>query len=441
MPVRAPSSGSPPARVAVVLPGGGARGAYEAGALAVLLPALEARGERVTIYSGTSVGAINAVVLAAMAHRSADAQASALVERWRGMRKTDVIARIVGPGLAVTALRFVGEALHLPGIRTTGLLDPSPLRDSLERWIDWVALQRNVRRGTVDAVTVVATGLSRGGPVAFTQTRQRLPRPGGAAELRFVRTTLAGEHVRASAAIPLLFAPVQVTRPRAARDHYIDGGTRLNTPLKPALALGADRVIVVGVEPLVRRTDAGVREHEPRQADVVANILDGLLVDQVGTDLHRLAAINSFFVDGVGAGPSNSARAYRVSRGRQPYRRIAYALVAPERRGEIGALAEAVFERRFGGWRGVRAPDYPLLAHVLGGPSRARGELLSFLLFDEAFTEALMDLGRRDALRWLDRHPRVWCSDAAHDFDVDSVQAETVREQQTLTEFRELHRH
>jgi NTE family protein len=440
MPALASSNGDQPARIAVVLPGGGARGAYEAGAMAVLLPALAARGERVTIYSGTSVGAINAVVLASLADRNADAQAAALVDRWRDMRKTDVIARIIGPGLAVTALRFLGEALHVPGIRTAGLLDPAPLRESLERWIDWVALQRNIRRGRVDAVSVVATGLSRGGPVAFTQTRQPLPRGRAAEELRFVRTTLAGEHVRASAAIPLLFAPVEVTRPRAARDHYIDGGTRLNTPIKPALALGADRVIVVGVEPLGRRPDVPPATHPPQQADVLANILDGLLVDQVSEDLHRLAAINSFFVDGVGTGPSNSARAYRTSRGRLPYRRVAYALVAPERRGEIGALAEAVFERRFGGWRGLRAPDYPLLARLLGGPSHARGELLSFLLFDEAFTAELMELGRRDAHRWLDRHPRVWCSDAAHDFDVDTVRAESVREQQTLTEFRELRR-
>src|ERR1700716_2579685 len=98
MPELASSNGNPPTRIAVVLPGGGARGAYEAGALTVLLPALEARGERVTIYSGTSVGAINAVVLASLAHRYPDAQAAALVERWRDMRKTDVIARIIGPG-------------------------------------------------------------------------------------------------------------------------------------------------------------------------------------------------------------------------------------------------------------------------------------------------------------------------------------------------------
>ena len=88
--------------VAVVLPGGGARGAYEAGAMAELLPALEARGERVESFCGTSVGAINAASLASLAHLPAAHQAEATIARWAGMRKGDMIRRIVGPSLPLT---------------------------------------------------------------------------------------------------------------------------------------------------------------------------------------------------------------------------------------------------------------------------------------------------------------------------------------------------
>ena len=96
----------------------------------------------------------------------------------------------------------------------------------------------------------------------------------------------------------------------------------------------------------------------PVLADVAANVLDGLLVDQVAYDLRRMAAINSFFAEGASTGTSRAARAYRIARGHSPYRPISYALVAPRQRGAIGRLAERVFERRFGGMRGVRDLDY-----------------------------------------------------------------------------------
>jgi NTE family protein len=256
-----------------------------------------------------------------------------------------------------------------------------------------------------------------------------------------MRVRLAGEHVRASAAIPLLFPPVEVTRPRAARDHYIDGGTRLNTPIKPALALGAERVIVVGFEPF--SAAGGARDPpsaRPRLADVAANVVDGLLVDQVGDDLHRMVSINSFFAEHASGGPSPAARAYRRSRGRPPYRRVSYALVAPETRGEIGRIAESVFERRYAGLRGLTSPDYPLLARLLGGRTRSRGELLSFLLFDRVFVAELIEAGRRDARRWLDRHPGFWCSDASHDFDVGGDDEARLRDEEVLDEWRALRR-
>lgn len=429
------NGGSP--RVAVVLPGGGARGAYEAGALSVLLPALEARGERVSIVCGTSVGAINAALVGSMADRPPSEIAAAGVERWSQVRRGDVLGRIVGPGMAIKALRFLGEALEVPGVRLSSLLDPAPLRDSLERWIDWMALHRNVKQGQIDAVCVVATAVTKGRPIAFVETTGALPKRSSSSPLQYVRAQLAGEHVRASAAIPLLFPPVEVTSPAAVADFYIDGGTRLNSPIAPALALGADRVIVIGFEPFTGergREGGGV----PRLSDVGANVLDGLLVDQVSDDIHRLAAINSFFVDGP-AGTPASATAYRTARGHEPYRKISYALVAPERRGALGDLAEEVLRTRHGGLRALADPDVAFMSRLLGhGPSR--GELLSFLLFDERYLAGLLELGAADAQRWLDRHPRLWCADASHDLDVDPGAFASARDQHALDEFRAMRR-
>jgi NTE family protein len=430
----------PGATVAAVLPGGGARGAYEIGAMSVLLPALEARGERVAVWCGTSVGAINATLLASLAHRAVPEQVDHAIALWLEMRKQDVIARIAGRGGARVLVRLVGHALGVPGMGLASLLDPSPLQASLDRWIDWTRLAHNVHEGVVDAVCVVATSLSTGDPVAFVSTHGAAPSP-REDDLRFAATRLRGEHVRASAAIPLLFPTVEITTPRSAHGHYIDGGTRLNSPIKPALSLGADRVIVVALEPFAQRAARPSAHRSPGIANVAANVLDGLLVDQVTHDLRRLAAINSFFVENATTGTSTSARAYRIARGHAPYRPIAYALVAPRSRGAIGRLADAVFERRFGGLRGLRDPDYAVISRVLGERVPSRGELLSFLLFDPAFVSELIEMGRRDAARWLRRHPRFWCKDASHDLSViGTVDRERLNEEKALDEFRALRR-
>lgn len=428
------------ASVAVVLPGGGARGAYEVGALSVLLPALEARGERVSIWCGTSVGAINAATLASLAHLSAAEQVAQVEDVWQTLRKEDVLSRIVGRGGARVLLRLVGHALGLPGVALASVLDPSPLKASLKRWIDWRQLAENVRRGHVDSLCVIATLLETGQPVAFVATRAPLPDRVDE-HVRYVRTRMRGEHVRASAAIPVLFPTVEINSPQSAAGHYTDGGTRLNSPIKPAIDLGADRVIVVGLEPFRRRHDMHRARREPGIADVAANVLDGLLVDQVANDLRRVAAINSFFVEDTRHGTMASVRAYRIARGHQPYRPISYALVAPKRRGAIARLAEEVFERRYGGLRGLRDVDFAVIARALGAGTRSRGEFLSFLLFDQMFIEELAQMGKRDAARWLRRHPRFWCRDAGHDLAAARLDQERITEQLILDEFRSQRRH
>ena len=234
----------------------------------------------------------------------------------------------------------------------------------------------------------------------------------------------------------MLVPAVEVTTPRRAAGFYADGGTRLNSPIKPALNLGADRVIVIGLEPFA---PAGGRPASPRGpsiADVAANVLDGMLVDQVAQDVRRMALINSFFVEDLATGTLHSPRSYRLARGHAPYRPVSYALVSPRRSGEIGRIAQRVFHRRYGGWSRFRDIDYTVISRILGSSSQARGELLSFLLFDPEFTAELIELGRRDAQRWLRRHPRFWCRDASHDLRMGAVDRTVLKEQDALEEFR-----
>lgn len=410
-------------RVGIVLPGGGARGAYEVGALSVLLPELERRGERISIICGTSVGAINAAFLGSVAHRPAAEQVALGMSHWQSISRRDIIKNVVGPGLPITAARMLGDMLEIPGVRLSGLLDPRPLRQTLDRMVNWDDLARNGRDGAYDAVCVVATSLARSGPVAFVQGSAVPPdsRPG--ADLRYLPVDrLQAQHVRASAAIPLLFAPVRVDIENEPSEYFVDGATRLNTPIAPALALGADRVIVVGFDPLGQRTPprTGGVPIKPRLADVIGNIVDGLLVDQVNDDLHQMVTLNQM-IDAPRSRGARASQRIRKARGKPPYRKVEYALVSPPRRGELGALADEVFNRKYAGMRGLLTPDLPLFSRLLGGGrTPARGELLSFLMFDQLYFEKLIEAGQRDAFAWLSRHPDFWCSEAGHDFDFDT---------------------
>ena len=104
------------------------------------------------------------------------------------------------------------------------------------------------------------------------------------------------------------------------------------------------------------------------------------------------------------------------------------------------AVAGLMLHMIYGGWRGLRDLDYVVISRALGGRTRSRGELLSFLLFDPLFVSELISLGRRDAGRWLRRHPGFWCRDAAHDLSIGPMDHRRLAEQEALDEFRALRR-
>jgi NTE family protein len=389
-------------RVGLVLAGGGARGAYELGALSVLLPVLEDRDERPSIIVGTSVGAINAAGLTSSQHLPADRAIAQELERWREVDRGAVIRPIL-PRLPVTALRFAGGVLGVPGMHLRSLLDPSPLERNLRRWIDWEQLHENVADGAVETLAVVATAASTGRPVAFVEG-QLAETAGNSHVVDYVAARVDREHVRASAAIPILFPPVCIRHPESVRGWYVDGGTRLNTPIKPAIDLGADRVIVIGtgsVTPVPKH--AGRYEMPAPDFGVSAlHLLQGALTDPLVEDMRKVGEINMFYAK---RSQSPAAARLRRAHGRPPYRPVPYMFIAPRRPDAIAKLAMRTFQRRYGGLKALRSPDLAVMGRLLGGQSPTHGELLSYLLFDHEFIDGLVKMGRRDAKAWLQAPP------------------------------------
>ena len=388
-------------RVGLVLSGGGARGAYEAGVLSVLLPELERRGQRPTVLVGTSVGALNAASLAVDADQSAGQAAGRLVERWRGWRLKDVFHSIAGWQAPLTALRYLGEVLGAPGVRLPGLLDPAPLRDSLDRLIDFSALHRNVRNGTLECLAVCASPAANPRNTVFVEHRGQPDLP-SRPTVEYVTTKLSGEHLMASAAIPALFPAVRVQRPTGSQGWYYDGCARLNTPLDPALELGVDRLVVIGTHSIAPRPSefwAG-SEKQPDLADGALQLLTATLLSPLIDDVRRFGQINEL-VSGVAAG---AVAAHRDTHRRRPYRQVPYMYIAPATRGAVGDLASQVFRRHYRGLRAFTAPpDLAILSRLLGGESEQHGELISYLMFAPEFIDQAIELGSQDAHRWLRR--------------------------------------
>src|ERR1700754_5116878 len=275
-------------RTAMILSGGGARGAYEVGVLWYIFDDLSrVRGAppKIDILCGTSVGAINACYLAA---HLADPVLGMrrLVHLWSELQ----ITRVLGFG----ARQVVGiPRLLLGGAEGTGLFDVRPMAELVQREISWRALARALRRKQLRALTVSTTEVATGRTVVFMQTAPDVDIPRTAPPRTLFRSDHIGpHHALASAAIPLLFPPVRIDD-----ELYLDGGLRQNTPISPALRLGATHVFAIGSS----REFKGVRANEAANVDVKApgaafllgKVLNAFLLDHVDGDLELLNRVNN----------------------------------------------------------------------------------------------------------------------------------------------------
>lgn len=225
----------------LILSGGGARAAYQVGVLAAIAELLPVGASNpFPVIVGTSAGAINAVSLAsgAMDFRGA---IEALTAFWQGFR-SHLVLRSDWPGVIHQASRFVSHNLMGIGAQVpVALLNSSPLRGLLNDKLNMTGIDQAIAQKQLQAVAVTAFGYESGQAVTFYQGGGTID-----AWLRHRRigvpTQLTVEHLLASSAIPLLFAPVKI-----GEEYFGDGAVRQSAPISPALHLGASRVLVVGV--------------------------------------------------------------------------------------------------------------------------------------------------------------------------------------------------
>lgn len=392
-------------RFALILSGGGARGAYEAGVLSWILDDLPERLGRPVhfdILTGSSVGAIHACYVAAT---MGEARAGRrLINIWRTLQVSGVYRLGMGDVVGIP-LRLLGIAPRptMPpeaGIaqRLSGLLDTLPLERLVRERIPWTDLRRHVDEGTVEAVAVAATEIGSGRSIVWVDNRGRAVQRWPHDPFVVARSAvLEPRHALASAAIPFLFPA-----PCIDGQYFCDGGLRLNTPLAPALRLGADRLLIVGLRhvatPEEQATLAADREaNYASLAFLAGKVLNALLLDHVDYDVDRLRLVNAILDTGTRTyGPeflTHINEAIEPLRG-TPYKVVRNVYIRPSR--DLGVIAsECLAEHRR--IRGVRAWLSDAMVRYAVHGIAAEADLLSYLYFDRCYAEHLIELGRADA--------------------------------------------
>ncbi len=382
-----------------MLSGGGARGAYEAGIVAGIVEVLS-RTSRASapfdVFTGTSVGAINAAWLAAHADRP-DMEVDGLLAHWRELELSkhlslDPLRFVLGSRRGARLARLRGEGDERWG---RSLLDPRALEELVETGLPYERLHENVDRGHVRALVVAALEIATGRTTMFSElARGAALEPSRDPRRVVVPARIEARHVLASAAIPLLFPSRRI-----GGSYYCDGGVRFNTPIAPAIRCGAQRLVVISLlypnATFVQPAEAEAHVHAyPSPVFLLGKVLNALLLDPVRYDLQVLEGINSLIgtlEETLDPDELERVRETMTKNRGAPYQRIETLVFRPS--ADIGKMAHRhAQDVRMGTLSSM------LVARLADLGEDLEADLLSFVLFDGAFASALIELGRKDAL-------------------------------------------
>ncbi len=386
----------------IVLSGGGARGAYEVGVLKYICEELCETGQApFPVLSGSSVGAVHAAYMAAMAYPSPHTRdISYLAGRWTSMDLGEMVRFDFSRVFNMFRPSFLGR----PNYKEVGARGPAGLMrtESLERLIvdaiRWQDLRQAVRHGHIRGLAVPATQIYTGNAIVFYDRAPGVPDidwkndPGIIAR----RTGVGPLQVLASAAIPMLFPPVRI-----GDRYYGDGSLRVNTPLSPALRLGATHLCVVRL----RQADASANVKFMRESEynnpffLAGKALDALLLDPIDRDLNNLEMINSLLTEIAEANPDNGqeflSRWSQHHRG-APYQHVTTVVVSPSV--DFSVIVENAVRQM-----SHMPPIWRRLQKATNQDNEGTLDLASYAFFDRRYTGPLIETGYSDAKAMKDQ--------------------------------------
>jgi NTE family protein len=382
-----PSADSVPAAPvpALVLTGGGARSSYQVGVLKAVAELLPEQRNPFRVILGTSAGAVAASVLAARAHEW-HAAVAAIEQVWANFHVGQVFhvsrRKMLRAGLHwMLSLLSGGLLLRMP----RSLFDNAPLRQLLTREVRWRGVGRNIRCGNLDALALCATGYGTARSVAFFEGNEA-SREWSRRNHVGRRARLALPHLMASLSVPMLFPPELIDD-----EFYGDGAMRQLSPLSPALHLGANRLLVIGMRGsagggVTRRRSAP--DAPPTPGQLFGYALDNLFSDQIYSDLEHIDRVNEILQ------------------------------VAPQVMPEAHTVERVVFLTPTEDPRQVAArhmhclpPALRVLLRIMGASDQSGAQLASYLMFEGGYTREMIALGYRDAMAQGDEIRRLFNDD------------------------------